>query len=467
MGRKKVLPLLENVEIVDIAAEGNSISKVDGKILFVPQGIPGDIVDVQVTRKRTNFMEGKIVALKKPSLSRIEPFCSHFGICGGCKWQHLPYEMQLAWKEKQVTENIKRIGQVEVEKVYPIMASANERFYRNKLEYTFSNNRWLPKELINGADFVREPGVGFHIPGMFDKVLDIAYCYHQPDPSNEIRLSVKKFVMENNLSFFDLRSKVGLMRNLIIRNTNLNQWMVIVVFGENNEEQIQKVLNHISVTFPDITSLMYVVNQKVNDTIHDQEVKLYKGLPYIVETMEDLKFKVGPKSFFQTNSLQAYNLYSVARKFAKLTGKEVIYDLYTGTGTIANFVAHQAKKVIGIEYIVDAIEDAKENSKINNIDNTYFFAGDMKDILVQNFIDKNGKPDIIITDPPRAGMHPDVVKAILYASPQKIVYVSCNPATQARDIQLISESYSVAEIQPVDMFPHTHHVENVALLIRK
>jgi 23S rRNA (uracil1939-C5)-methyltransferase len=407
------------------------------------------------------------VNLKKPSPLRIEPFCQHFGVCGGCKWQHLPYQEQIKHKEKQVRDAFQRIAKVPVKEFLPILASENERFYRNKLEYTVSDNRWLPKEMMNKELMIREPGIGFHIPGMFDKVLDIEYCYHQPDPSNAIRLSVKHFMLENNYSFFNLRSKEGLVRNIIIRNTNKNEWMIVVVFSENNQEKITALLDYLSEQHTEITSLFYVINQKVNDVISDLDVILYKGKPYITEEMEGLQFKIGPKSFFQTNSKQAYNLYKITRDFANISNSHIVYDLYTGTGTIANFVAHQAKSVIGIEYVEDAIVDARENSKLNQIDNTLFYAGDMKDILNQAFIDKHGRPDVIITDPPRAGMHPSVVTAILYAAPQRIVYVSCNPATQARDIQLLSEAYEVAKVQPVDMFPHTHHVENVALLVKK
>lgn len=467
MSRKKSLPFFENIEITDLAAEGNAIARIENKVLFVPQAIPGDIIDVQITRKKSSFMEGRMVSLKKPSSLRIEPFCEHFGVCGGCKWQHLPYEEQLKWKQKQVEDSLQRIGHVEIGKTNPILPSENTRFYRNKLEYTFSENRWLPKEMLDGENFVREPGAGFHIPGMFDKVLDINYCYHQTDPSNEFRLALRKFLLDNNLSFFHLRNKEGLLRNLIIRNTSIGEWMLVVAFGSDNQNEITQVMDFLSKQFPNITSLMYVINTKMNDTINDLDVQLFAGRDHIIEEMEGLKFKIGPKSFFQTNSLQAYHLYEKTRRMAGLTGNEIVYDLYTGTGTIANFVAKQAKKVIGIEYVPEAIEDAKENSKLNNISNTTFFAGDMKDVLTADFIATHGTPDVIITDPPRAGMHPDVVKAILFASPNKIIYVSCNPATQARDLQLLSEKYIVAEIQPVDMFPHTHHVENVACLVKK
>lgn len=464
MSKKKPLPLLEDIEITDIAAEGKSIARVNNVVLFIPQGIPGDVVDVQVTKKKSSFMEGFIVNLKKPSSNRLEPFCSHFGVCGGCKWQHLPYSEQLKWKHRQVVDNLQRIGHIEIDKIYDIVPSENERFYRNKLEYTFSDNRWLEKSQLDSGNYVKEPGLGFHIPGMFDKVLDIHYCYHQPDPSNQIRLALREFALSEGLLFFNLRTKEGFLRNLIIRNTNLDEWMVIVVFAAYHEENVPKVLNFLGDKFPKIASLMYVINPKVNDTINDLDVVLYKGRDYIVEEMEGLKYKIGPKSFFQTNSKQAYRLYSITRDFASLTGNEVVYDLYTGTGTIANFVAHQARKVVGIEYVAEAIADANENSRINNIENTLFYAGDMKDILTGKFIDEHGKPDVIITDPPRAGMHNDVIDAILYASPKRIVYVSCNPSTQARDIQLLSKSYKVLQICPVDMFPHTHHVENVALL---
>jgi 23S rRNA (uracil1939-C5)-methyltransferase len=464
MGRKKILPILENIEITDIAAEGNSIARVDNKVLFVPLCIPGDIVDVKLTKKRTSYMEGYVIAIKKKSPLRIEPFCKHFGICGGCKWQHLPYPEQLKWKQKQVIDSFQRIGKVEIEKTNQILPSENTRFYRNKLEYTFSDNRWLPKEMITGEEFVKEPGLGFHIPGMFDKVLDIEYCYHQPDPSNKIRLALKKYALENNIEFFNLRSKEGMLRNVIIRNTNIGEWMVIVAFALNEMSIIESTLSFLKNEFPEITSLMYVVNNKANDTINDLDIKLFSGRDHIIEEMEDLKFVIGPKSFFQTNSAQAYKLYSIARAFANLSGNEIVYDLYTGTGTIANFIAKQSQKVIGIEFVPEAIEDALKNSQLNNIKNTGFFAGDIKNILNEQFIHSHGKPDVIITDPPRAGMHPSVIKSILQASPDRIVYISCNPATQARDVALLSEKYYVAEIQPVDMFPHTHHVENVALL---
>jgi len=467
MGKKKSLPVLENIEITDIAAEGNAIARVNNKVLFVPMAIPGDIIDVQLTRKRTSYMEGFIVNIKKPSSLRIKPFCEHFGLCGGCKWQHLPYDEQLKWKQKQVIDNFKRIAKVEIGKINDILPSENTQFYRNKLEYTFSDNRWLDKEQIDGETFIREPGAGFHIPGKFDKVLDINYCYHQPDPSNQIRLALKNFALQNKLDFFNLKTKQGFIRNLIIRNTNFGEWMIIVCFGREDKNEILKVLEFLENSFPLLQSIMYVVNTKQNDTINDLEVRLYKGHDYIIEEMEDLRFKVSPKSFFQPNSLQALNLYNVVRTMANLSGTELVYDLYTGTGTIANFVARKAKKVIGIEYVNEAIDDAKENSRINLIENTEFFSGDIKDILTQQFIEDNNLPDVIITDPPRSGMHTSVINTILYAQPSRIIYVSCNSATQARDIGLLYDKYQVIEIQPVDMFPHTHHVENVALLVRR
>lgn len=405
MGRKKILPILEDVEITDIAAEGNSIARIDNKVLFVPQCIPGDIVDVKLTRKRTSYMEGYVTAIKKKSPLRIEPFCNHFGICGGCKWQHLPYAEQLKWKHKHVVDSFQRIAKVEIGKTNQILPSENTRFYRNKLEYTFSDNRWLPKEMITGDKFVKEPGLGFHIPGMFDKVLDIDFCYHQPEPSNKIRLALKKYAVENNIGFFNLRSKEGMLRNVIIRNTNIGEWMVILVFAKNEKNVIDNTLSFLKNEFPEINSLMYVVNNKANDTINDLEIHLYYGRDYIIEVMEDLKFIIGPKSFFQTNSNQAYRLYSIVREFANLSGNEIVYDLYTGTGTIANFVAKKSIKVIGIEFVPEAIEDAIKNSDINNIKNTAFFTGDMKDILNEKFIHENGKPDIIITTSPRRYAH--------------------------------------------------------------
>ncbi len=470
MGRsRKKKPLLENLEIIDVAAEGKAIGKVDDRIVFVTKTIPGDIVDVQVTKKRKNFYEGYPVRFHKKSELRIEPFCEHFGVCGGCKWQPLPYEEQVKFKEREVINNLRRLGGIELPEHRPILASKENKFYRNKLEFTFSNNRWLSFEEMESGEEIREKnGLGFHIPGMFDKVVDVKNCYLQPEPSNSIRNDIREYALKNGLTFFNLKKKGGFLRNLIIRTSpTTDEVMVILSFYHEDEEKRTALLEHLKTAFPEITSLMYVINPKGNDTISDLDVKLFSGKDHIIETMEDLKFKVGPKSFYQTNSLQAYELYKVAREFASLTGSEVIYDLYTGTGTIANFVAKKAKKVIGIEYIPEAIKDAEENSKLNSISNTSFFAGDMKDVLNAGFINREGRPDVIITDPPRAGMHADVVKAILDTEPGRIVYVSCNSATQARDLKLLDEKYLVKEIQPVDMFPHTHHVENIVLLLKR
>jgi 23S rRNA (uracil-5-)-methyltransferase RumA len=466
--KHKPLPLLENITITDVAAEGKAIAKVDDLVIFVPYVAPGDVVDLQLTRKKNKYAEAKPVHFHKLSEKRDEPFCEHFGVCGGCKWQHLPYEEQLKFKHKQVFDNLSRIGKVELPEFYPILGSEKTRDYRNKMEFTFSNKRWLTdEERLSDTKFDNMNALGFHIPGMFDKVLDINKCWLQDGVSNRIRLEVKKYCLDNDITFFDLRNKGGMMRNIVIRTSSTGEVMVIVVFYEDDVEIRNALLQNIADKFPEITSLQYVVNQKANDTISDQEVIVFKGSDCIFEAMEDLKFKISPKSFYQTNSEQAYNLYSITRNFAGLTGNELVYDLYTGTGTIANFVAHQSKQVIGIEYVPDAIEDAKINAKLNNLDNTLFFAGDMKDILNEDFIHEYGRPDVIITDPPRAGMHDDVVKTILFAAPKRIVYVSCNPATQARDLSLLDEAYRVVKVQPVDMFPHTHHVENVVLLEKR
>ncbi len=466
--KKKELPLIENVEIVDIAAEGKAIAKIDDMVVFIPYVVPGDIIDLQITRKKNKYAEGRPVRFVSYSPNRTEAFCEHFGICGGCKWQILPYAEQLKYKQKQVTDNLMRIGKIELPEIQPILGSANTEFYRNKLEFTFSNKKWLTLEQINSDEsFDNMNALGFHIPGMFDKVLDINKCWLQDDISNQIRNFVREYCISKEYTFFDLRNKGGLMRNIIVRTSTTGELMLIVVFYEACRTKREDLLNAIADKFPEITSLLYIVNEKANDTITDQIVLRWKGNDFIYEEMEGLKFKIGPKSFYQTNSKQAYELYKIARDFAGLTGNELVYDLYTGTGTIANFIARQAKKVIGIEYVEDAIEDAVYNSKNNKIKNTLFFAGDMKDILTQEFIDKYGRPDVIITDPPRAGMHEDVVNTILFSEPEKIVYVSCNPATQARDLALFDEKYKVAKVQPVDMFPHTHHVENVVLLVRK
>ena len=461
-------PLLENIEIKKIAAEGKSIAYVDEKVLFVPNTVPGDIVDVQVTRKRKSFLEGFIVNVRKYSDIRTEPFCSHFGVCGGCKWQNLPYQLQTEFKQQEIVDNLQRIGKVELQNVSPIIGSPKTTYYRNKLEYTFCNKRFLTREEIaNGQDIDRTPAVGFHVPGLFDKVIDIKKCYLQAEPSNAVRNFIRDYAIEHELSFYDIREQAGFLRTLIIRTSSTGEVMVIVTFGEENRETREGLLNALVQQFPEITSLMYVINEKMNDTITDQEVICFHGNDHIFEQMEDLKFKIGPKSFYQTNSEQAYNLYAKARELAGLTGNETVYDLYTGTGTIANFVARNAQKVIGIEYVPEAIEDAKINSALNNIHNTVFYAGDMKDVLNEEFIRRHGHPDVIITDPPRAGMHKDVVDTILKAAPDRIVYVSCNSATQARDLALMDTDYKVMAVQAVDMFPHTHHVENIVLLHRR
>ena len=466
--KRKQLPLLENVLITDVAAEGKAIAKVDGLTVFVPFVVPGDVVDVQLTKKKSSYGEGKAVRFESFSENRTEAFCSHFGVCGGCKWQILPYDEQLKYKHKQVTDNLQRIGKIELPEISPILGASETTFYRNKLEFTFSNKRWLTeKEISTDKEFMQMNALGFHIPGMFDKVLDINKCWLQDDLSNQIRNAVREFCLQNDYTFFDLRNQNGLMRTLIVRNTSIGEWMVIVVFYEDDAEKRERLLNFIADKFPQLTSLLYIINQKANDTITDQEVLVWSGRDYIVEEMEGLKFKIGPKSFYQTNSRQAYNLYKIAREFAGLSGNELVYDLYTGTGTIANFIARDAKKVIGIEFVEEAIEDAQKNSRNNHIENTLFFAGDMRKILTQDFINEHGRPDVIITDPPRAGMHDDVIETILFAEPQRVVYVSCNPATQARDLSLLDAKYRVTRVQPVDMFPHTHHVENVVLLIRK
>ena len=486
--KKKPLPILENITITDYAAEGKSIARVDDMVVFVPWAVPGDVVDLQVRRKKHSFMEAEVIRYHQYSKVRTQPFCQHFGICGGCKWQQVPYEEQLRMKQQQVYDQLHRIGKIELPEFRPILGSVKTQEYRNKLDFGCANKRWLTKEELKdlppapseGGGAKDVPAIGFHITGAFDKILPIEKCWLMDDLHNQIRNEVRDYAIEHGLSFFDLRQQVGLLRDVIIRNSASGEWMVIVQFslpptpskerGSWDDENGQKalaLLQHIADKFPQITSLLYLDNQKCNDTIGDQEILVFKGKDHIYELMEDLKFKVGPKSFYQTNTEQAYHLYSVAREFANLTGNELVYDLYTGTGTIANFVAKKAKKVIGIEYVPEAIEDAKINSEINGISNTLFYAGDMKDILTDDFIKEHGRPDVIITDPPRAGMHPDVVKTILNAAPERIVYVSCNPATQARDLQLLDVQYKVSEVQPVDMFPHTPHVENVVLLTKK
>ncbi|MEI8084844.1 MAG: 23S rRNA (uracil(1939)-C(5))-methyltransferase RlmD [Paludibacter sp.] len=465
---KKPHPIFENVTITDIAAEGKAIARVNDLIVFVPFVVPGDVVDLQVTRKKSNFMEARPIHFHSFAEQRTEAVCQHYGICGGCKWQILPYAEQIRYKQKQVVDNLTRIGKIELPEISPIIGSAKTEFYRNKLEFTFSNKRWRTnEEIAEGKVFETMNAVGFHIPGQFDKVLDIDKCWLQTEDSNEVRNEVRSYALEHDLSFFDLRNQEGFLRTMMVRTTSTGELMIIMIFFYEDKDAQDALLQHIADKFPQITSLLYVINSKANDTITDQEVLVFKGNECIYEEMESLQFKIGPKSFYQTNSDQAYELYKVTRNLAQLTGNELVYDLYTGTGTIANFVAHQAKQVIGIEYVPEAIADAKVNSKLNNIENTLFYAGDMKDILNAAFIEEHGKPDVIITDPPRAGMHDDVINAILFAAPERIVYVSCNPATQARDLSLLDGKYKVAVVQPVDMFPHTHHVENVVLLEKK
>ena len=466
--KKKPLPILENIQITDCAAEGKSLARVNDMVVFVPFCVPGDIVDLQVRKKRHSYMEAEVIRFVEKSAVREEPFCEHFGVCGGCKWQNLPYDKQLEMKQRQVYEQLTRIGKVELPEFMPILGSRKIREYRNKLEFGCSNKRWMTREEIASGEPAGEMrAIGFHITGAFDKILPIHNCHLMDGLQNEIRNFIYQYAIDNDLTFFDLRQQTGLLRDVMVRNSNTGEWMVLVQFHydeEGDRERSLQLMEALADRFPQITSLLYVDNQKCNDTFGDLELTLYKGNNHIFEIMEGLRFKVGPKSFYQTNTDQAYHLYSVARQFAGLTGEEVVYDLYTGTGTIANFVARSAKKVVGIEYVPEAIEDAKVNSDINGIGNTLFFAGDMKDILTDEFIAGHGRPDVIITDPPRAGMHPDVVETILRAKPRRIVYVSCNPATQARDLQLLDRLYKVVAVQPVDMFPHTPHVENVVAL---
>ena len=465
MGRRKDLPLLEKVRITDIGAEGNAIARIDNQVVFVPMLIPGDVVDIRVRRKRRKYMEGSVVRFHEYSKDRIAPRCCHFGICGGCRWQHLPYTLQLFHKQKQVKDNLTRIGKADIKEINPIIGSEEIYMYRNKLEYTFSDKRWLtPQEIISDNDFLNKDALGFHIPGLFDKVLDIKECYLQPEPSNYIRDAVRRYAHKKSLAFFNLRQQGGFLRNLIIRNTADGKVMVIVVFFLDEKERIYGLLNFLASEFPQISSLFYIINSKKNDSLADQTPVLFRGEDHLTEEFGGLRFRIGPKSFYQTNTKQSLRLYGIAKEFAGLTGSEVVYDLYTGTGTIANFIADSASEVIGIEYIEEAVADAVMNSGLNNIKNTRFFAGDIKSVMNHRFIIENGKPDVIITDPPRSGMHEDVVKSIVSASPGKIVYISCNPSTQARDIALMSEKYIIRKIQPVDMFPQTHHVENVVLL---
>lgn len=469
--KKKPLPILENITITGVAAEGKAIAKVDNLVIFVPYAVPGDVVDLQIRRKKHSYAEAEVIRFHQYADKRSQPFCPHFGVCGGCKWQCLPYEEQLRYKQQQIVDNLTRIGKIELPEVSPILGSRLTREYRNKLEFGFSNKKWLTQEVINSGEKVEVmDAVGFHIPGAFDKILDIDTCYLMDDINNRLRNGIRSYALEHGLEFFDLRAQHGLLRNMMIRTSATEEIMLLIQFcirTEEEQQQANEVLAYVHETFPEVTSLLWVNNLKCNDTIGDLEVHTYAGTDFIYETMEDLRFKVGPKSFYQTNTEQAYELYKVARNFAGLTGNELVYDLYTGTGTIANFVAHQARQVIGIEYVPEAIEDAKVNAEINGLANTLFYAGDMKDILNREFIDRHGTPDVIITDPPRAGMHTDVIDTILFAAPPRIVYVSCNPATQARDLQLLDGAYRVVAVQPVDMFPQTHHVENVVLLERR
>ena len=469
--KRKPLPILTDILITDVAAEGKAIAKVDNLVIFVPYVVPGDVVDLQIKRKKHSYAEAEAIALKKPSELRAKPFCKHFGVCGGCKWQCLPYEEQLRFKQKQVADNLTRIGKIELPEMMPILGSKHVARYRNKLEFGFSNKKWLTSEQVaSGVQFDCMDAVGFHIPGAFDKILDIEECHLMDDINNRLRNGIRAYALAHGLTFFDLRQQTGLLRNMMLRTSATGEIMLLMQFcmrGADDEAQAKALLEHLHATFPEVTSLLYVNNTKCNDTIGDLDVITFAGTPFIYETMEGLRFKVGPKSFYQTNTEQAYELYKVARNFAALTGDELVYDLYTGTGTIANFVARQARQVVGIEYVPEAIEDAKVNAALNGLDNTLFYAGDMKDILTTGFIERHGKPDVIITDPPRAGMHADVVNAILFAAPRRIVYVSCNPATQARDLALFDTDYRVTKVQPVDMFPQTHHVENVVCLERR
>ena len=455
---------LTALTVFDIAEEGKGVARAEDLVVFIEKAIPGDVVDATIYKKKKNFAQAKITNLITPSPDRLDAFCEHFGVCGGCKWQHMTYSAQLKYKQKSVLDALQRLAGLEVGHAEDILPSAQDKYYRNKLEYTFSNKRWLTDldgEITDDKDM---NALGFHVPLRFDKILEINHCYLQADPSNELRNSIAEFAKNNDISFYDLRAHQGALRNLVIRTSSTGELMVIVIFAYPEEGQVDLIMDFLKEKFPQITALLYIVNQKKNDTFSDQEVLLYSGREFIYEEMEGLKFRIGPKSFYQTNSVQAYELYKITRDFADLTGNELVYDLYTGTGTIANFVAKKAKKVVGVEYVPDAIEDAKINSQINNINNTVFYAGDMKDVLNTDFINQNGKPDVVITDPPRAGMHPDVVERLMEMETSKIVYVSCNAATQARDLIRLKEKYDVVRIKPVDMFPHTQHVENVVLL---
>ncbi|MFI3270398.1 MAG: 23S rRNA (uracil(1939)-C(5))-methyltransferase RlmD [Rikenellaceae bacterium] len=469
MRRKKAnYPLVEALEITTLAAEGKAMGRYNDVVVFVPMTVPGDVVDVQIRNKRRRFMEGVVVNYVKRSPLRAEPFCDHFGVCGGCKWQNLPYSEQLKFKRDQVRDQLTRIGHLSLPEIDECVGSAKQQFYRNKLEFTFTPKRWLSYEEIASEEQIKaEPALGFHIPGMFDKVLDIERCWLQAEPSNSLRMGVKRFCMERGYTFHDARSHEGLMRGIIIRTSTTGDVMVIVHFGEEDQERIDALMEYIKVTFTEVTSLFYVVNLKLNDSIADQTPILYAGKDHIMEQMEGLRFKIGPKSFYQTNSEQAYELYKLTREMAELGEGDVLYDLYTGTGTIANFCARSCDKVVGVEYVEEAIEDARVNSANNGIENTVFYAGDMKKVLSDEFVAANGHPDVIILDPPRAGVDEPVIDVILRAAPERIVYVSCNPATQARDLALMDRDYKIDKVQPVDMFPHTHHVENIVRLSRR
>ena len=469
MARKRgPMPLIEGLEITTLAAEGKAMGHHEGVVIFVPMTIPGDIVDVQITKRHRRFMEGRVVNFVHKSDKRCEPVCKHFGVCGGCKWQNLPYQAQLDYKTQQVCDQLVRIGKLEIPEVRPCLGSEKQLYYRNKIEYTFADRRWLTyEEIAEQGDIAAAPALGFHIPNMFDKILDIEECHLQPSPSNEIRNFIKEFCIENGYSFHNARAHEGLMRTMVIRTASTGEVMVIVVFNEDDKERINALMSHLKSEFPEITSLIYMINEKWNDSLGDREPICFAGKDHIIEEMEGLKFKVGPKSFYQTNSEQAYELYKVTREFADLKESDTLYDLYTGTGTIANFCARRAKKVVGVEYVKEAIDDAKINSEINNIDNTTFYAGDMKDVLSDEFVERNGRPDVIILDPPRAGVDERVLEVIKRAAPERMVYVSCNPSTQARDLALLDDMYEILAVQPVDMFPHTHHVENVVKLRKR
>ena len=456
---------LENIEIINTASKGKSIAKHDGRVIFVKGAIPGDVCNITVYKRRKKYWEASIDKILKNSKNRIEPKCSHFGTCGGCKWQNMNYQSQLEFKQNEVINNLSKIGGITISKFHKIIGSKKIFNYRNKMEFTFSNKRWITKEEIENIENIENKNaLGFHVPGMFDKVIDIEKCYLQEEPSNEIRNAVNKFALKHNLSFFDIKNQKGLLRNLMIRTSNSGELMVLVQFFYNDKNEIELLMNFLKENFTQITSLLYTVNSKANNTIYDQEIICYSGLEYITEKIEDLSFKIGPKSFFQTNSDQAEILYKSARKLAKISNSDIVYDLYTGTGTIAQFISSNAKKVIGIDSVPEAIKAATESAKNNNIHNCSFFAGDMKNIFSDDFILQNGSPDIIITDPPRDGMHKKVIEQLLKIKSKRIVYISCNPATQARDIALLKDLYLVSEMQTVDMFPHTHHVENILVL---